>query len=60
MAPWWADLGGGYRSWTGLSRAGPGSESNEVLAPTGIDGSLMAALSALSDAQDDPDADGQL
>jgi len=22
--PWWADVGGGYRSWTGLVRDGPG------------------------------------
>jgi len=25
VAPWWAELGGGYRSWTGLARDGPGS-----------------------------------
>jgi len=24
QGPWWAELGGGYRSWTGLARDGPG------------------------------------
>jgi len=24
VAPWWADLGAGYKSWTGLARDGPG------------------------------------
>jgi len=24
MAPWWVDLGAGYKSWTGLARDGPG------------------------------------
>jgi len=24
QAPWWVELGGGYRSWTGLARDGPG------------------------------------
>ena len=24
LGPWWVELGGGYRSWTGLARDGPG------------------------------------